>query len=257
MRDGASAYRRLFILLRQEAGTSAPNRINELYREEGLTVRNRRATRRTVRARASILVEARANAHWSVHLVHDQFTEGRRFSILNILDDVTRECLAAVSDTSIPGHRIAQELTALSARHARLSAGYRGGSAFQRTRQANAELLLREFKGRMHDELLNETLFLGFSHATTKIVEWIARYNHQRPHSTYGNQTPAVFAANLPAKRDRLPTPEQLRRSHVATQTPHGINLPGLSSPLSEISVVGDPKSHAETQTGFQGDRDV
>jgi putative transposase len=45
--------------------------------------------------------------------VHDQFALGRRFRILNIVDDVTRECLAAIPDTSISGKRVARELTAL------------------------------------------------------------------------------------------------------------------------------------------------
>ena len=60
-----------------------------------------------------ILVESEANARWSVDFVHDQLACGRRFRILNIVDDVTRECLAAIPDTSISGRRVARELTAL------------------------------------------------------------------------------------------------------------------------------------------------
>ena len=58
-------------------------------------MRKRRARRRAVGTRAPILVEARPNARWSLDFVHDQFACGRRFRILNIVDDVTRECLAA------------------------------------------------------------------------------------------------------------------------------------------------------------------
>jgi putative transposase len=47
--------------------------------------------------------------------VHDQFACGRRFRVLNIVDDVTRECLAAIPDTSISGRRVARELTDLIA----------------------------------------------------------------------------------------------------------------------------------------------
>ena len=63
--------------------------------------------------RAPILVEAKANARWSLDFVHDQFANGRRFRILNVVDDVTRECLAAIPDTSISGKRVARELTTL------------------------------------------------------------------------------------------------------------------------------------------------
>lgn len=97
-------YRRLFILLREQGEPSSINRIYRLYRlyrEEGLTVRKRRARRRAVGTRTPILVEAKINARWSLDFVHDQFTLGRRFRILNIVDDVTRECLAAIPDTSI------------------------------------------------------------------------------------------------------------------------------------------------------------
>jgi putative transposase len=94
-------YRRLFILLRREGERSGLNRVYRLYHEEGLTVRKRRARRRAVRTGAPILVEAKANARWSLGFVHDQFACGSRFRILNIVDDVTRECLAAILDTSI------------------------------------------------------------------------------------------------------------------------------------------------------------
>jgi len=106
-------YRRLFILLRREGERSGKNRIYRLYREEGLTVRKRKARRRAVGTRAPIVVEAKANARWSLDFVHDQFASGRRFRILNVVDDVTRECLAAIPDASIPGRRVARELTAL------------------------------------------------------------------------------------------------------------------------------------------------
>ena len=99
--------------LRREGETAGLNRIYRLYREEGLTVRKRQARRRAVGTRAPILVEAKANARWSLDFVHDQFANGRRFRILNIVDDVTRECLAAIPDTSISGKRVARELTTL------------------------------------------------------------------------------------------------------------------------------------------------
>ena len=106
-------YRRLYILLREQGEPSGINRIYRLYREEGLTVRRRKARRRAIGTRTPILVEAKVNARWSLDFVHDQFAQGRRFRILNVVDDVTRECLAAIPDTSISGKRVARELTTL------------------------------------------------------------------------------------------------------------------------------------------------
>jgi len=89
-------------------------RLRELANQRRrLTVRKRKARRRAVGTRTPILVEAKVNARWSLDFVHDQLAQGRRFRILNIVDDVTRECLAAIPDTSISGKRVARELTKL------------------------------------------------------------------------------------------------------------------------------------------------
>ena len=48
-------------------------------------------------------VPALPNQRWSPDFVRDQMITGRRFRVLNVVDDVTRECLAAVPDTSISG----------------------------------------------------------------------------------------------------------------------------------------------------------
>lgn len=86
-------YRRLFVLLRHVGEPSGITRIYRLYSEEGLTVRKRKARRKALGIRAPILIEARANARWSLDFVHDQFVCGRRFRVLNVVDDVTRGAL--------------------------------------------------------------------------------------------------------------------------------------------------------------------
>ncbi len=236
-------YRRLFVLLRREGEPSGINRIYRLYREEGLTVRKRRARRKAVGTRAPILVEAMPNARWSLDFVHDQFANGRRFRILNIVDEVTKECLGAIPDTSISGRRVARELTAVVQRRGkpgmivsdhgteftcnamlawcRDAASYR--LALHCTGKADAERLLESFNGRMRDELLNETLFFDLDHARAKIANWVADYNLQRPHSSLKYMTPAAYAAHLTATDDRLRNPDQLRRSSVAPTAPLGV----------------------------------
>jgi putative transposase len=112
----ASPASLLGVLLQREEEPSGINRIYRLYREEGLAVRKRRARRKAVGTRAPILVEAKPNARWSLDFVHDQFANGRRFRVLNIVDDVTKDCLGAIPDTSISGRRVARELTTIVAR---------------------------------------------------------------------------------------------------------------------------------------------
>ena len=207
-------YRRLFILLRREGEASGVNRIYRLYREEGLTVRKRRARRRAVGTRAPILVEAKPNARWSLDFVHDQFACGRRFRVLNIVDDVTRECLAAIPDTSISGRRVARELTALIDRRGKPDmivsdhgTEFTSNAILAWSKDHRVEWhyiapgkpmqngYVESFNGRMRDELLNESLFFGLDHARSAIAEWMAGLQHRET---------ALLA--------RLPDPGGLRR---------------------------------------------
>jgi putative transposase len=217
-------YRRLFILLRREGEPSGVNRIYRLYREEGLTVRKRRARRRAVGTRTPILVEVRVNARWSLDFVHDQFALGRRFRILNIVDDMTRECLAAIPDTSISGRRVARELTMLIETRGKPGMIVSdNGTEFT----SNAILgwatdhqvewhyiapgkpmqngFVESFNGRMRDELLNESLFLDLDHTRQLIGAWVTDYNTARPHSALGYQTPAAYAKQLIAPTGAKP----------------------------------------------------
>jgi putative transposase len=84
--------------------------VQRLYREERLVVRKRGGRKRALGLRSPLPVPDRPNACWSLDLLHDQMTDGRRFRVLVIVDDCTRECLGLVSDTSISGARVAREL---------------------------------------------------------------------------------------------------------------------------------------------------
>ena len=109
-------YRRLHILLRREGVMINRKKTQRLYREEGLAVKRRRSRKRAVGTTAPAPVLALPNQRWSLEFVHDQMVSGRRFHVLNVAHDMTRECLAAVPDTLISGHRVVRELTRLIAK---------------------------------------------------------------------------------------------------------------------------------------------
>ena len=236
-------YRRLFILLKREGETSGINRIYRLYREEGLTVRKRRARRRAVGTRAPILIEARPNARWSLDFVHDQFACGRRFRILNIVDDVTRECLAAIPDTSISGRRVARELTALIEHRGKpgMIVSDHGTEftssailAWSKDRRIEWHYIapgkptqngfVESFNGRMRDELLNESLFFGLDHARSAIAEWVEDFNTTRPHSSLDYQTPAAYAKVLTATGSSAAQGEGSAPPPVVQPAPNGVS---------------------------------
>jgi putative transposase len=209
-------YRRLHILLRRDGVLINRKKTQRLYREEGLTVRRRKGRKRAVGARMPPPVLALPNQRWSLDFVHDQLVTGRRFRVLNIVDDVTRECLRAVPDTSISGRRVVRELTDLIAERGRPGMivsdngteltsnavlAWCGEAAvewhYTTPGKPTQNAFVESFNGRMRDELLNETLFMSLSHAREKITAWIDDYNAERPHSSLGYATPAAFAAEL------------------------------------------------------------
>ncbi|MDM7929643.1 MAG: IS3 family transposase [Blastomonas fulva] len=225
-------YRRLHILLRREGVMINRKKTQRLYKEEGLAVRRRRSRKRAVGTRAPAPVLALANQRWSLDFVHDQMASGRRFRVLNVVDDVTRECLVAVPDTSISGHRVVRELTQLIAQRGKPGMivsdngteltsnavlAWCGQSGVEWHYIAPGKPMqngyVESFNGRMRDELLNETLFMSLAHARVEIAAWVEDYNRERPHSSLGYATPAAFAAELNKQ-----WPASLRPTGSATQ---------------------------------------
>jgi putative transposase len=206
-------YRRLHILLRREGILMNHKKLRRLYREERLQVRRRGGRKRAMGTRAPMTVPQGPNQRWSMDFVSDAFSDGRRFRILSIVDDFTRECLALVADTSLPGLRVVRELERLVASRGRPASCLSDNGTeltglavlrwSQETRvewhyiapgkpQQNA--FVESFNGRLRDELLNETLFVSLAHAREVLALWQDDYNTVRPHSGVGNLTPAVYA---------------------------------------------------------------
>ena len=88
-------------------------KLRRLYREEKLQVRRRGGRKRALGTRAPLALPDGPNQRWSLDFVSDAFSDGRRFRILTIVDDFTRECLALVANTSLSGMRVARELDAI------------------------------------------------------------------------------------------------------------------------------------------------
>lgn len=187
-----------------------------LYREEGLTVRKRKSRKRAVGSRILMPMPTHPNQRWSLDFVHDQMVRGRRFRVLNIVDDVTRECLAAIPDTSISGKRVVRELASLITMRGKPDVivsdngteltsnavlGWCGEAQikwhYTTPGKPTENAFVESFNGRMRDELLNDTLFTSIAHAREKVTEWADYYNCERPHSSLGYETPAAFAAKL------------------------------------------------------------
>ena len=183
-------------------------------REGSLAVRKRGGRKRALGTRAPLLPASRANERWSLDFVSDALADGRRFRVLAIVDDFTRECLALVADTSLSGARVTRELDCVIAVRGKpaMIVSDNGteltATAMLRWQQDTGidwhyiqpgkpiqNAFVESFNGRLRDECLNETAYRSLGHARELIAEWHDDYNRRRPHTSLGGLTPAEFAS--------------------------------------------------------------
>ncbi|QHO77694.1 IS3 family transposase [Bradyrhizobium sp. CCBAU 051011] len=214
-------YRRLHVLLKREGYLVNHKKLFRLYREERLAVRRRGGRKRAIGTRAPMTVAMAPNDRWSLDFVSDQLTDGRRFRILTVVDDCTRECLALVADTSLSGARVARELDRLVIERGKpkMVVSDNGSELTSNAILTWADqsrvawhyiapgkpmqnAFIESFNGRLRDELLNETLFTSLAQARVALGCWRADYNDARPHSRLGWKTPSEFAFTCHPRRD-------------------------------------------------------
>ena len=221
MRDVAGerrrfGYRRVHLMLERQGWHVNQKKIRRIYREERLQVKRRGGRKRALGTRRPMLVPNRPNERWSLDFVSNAFTDGRRFRVLAIVDDFSRECLGLVADTSLSGLRVTRELSAIMMRRGRpktiasdngteltsmavlrwcqdTDVGWHYIAPGKPTQNAFVE----RFIGSLRDELLNETLFTTLADAKAHIAAWKEDYNRNRPHSSLGNLTPDEFATKM------------------------------------------------------------
>jgi putative transposase len=145
-------------------------------------VRRRGGRKRALGTRAPMTAPLLPNDRWSLDFVSDQMTDGRRFRIMTMVDDCTRECLARVADTALSGARVARELDRLVADRGkpRMVVSDNGSELTSnailtwadQSRVAGHYIapgkpmqnaFIESFNGRLRDELLNETLFTSLA----------------------------------------------------------------------------------------------
>jgi putative transposase len=225
-------YRRLHVLLEREGLHMNHKKLRRLYHEERLQVRRRGGRKRALGTRRPMVPPSGPNQRWSLDFVSDALCDARRFRILAVVDDFTRECLCLEADTSLSGLRVARELDRVIARRGRpLTCVSDNGTELTSmailtwTQERRVEwhyiapgkpqqnAFAESFIGRLRDECLNETLFTSLAHARAVLAAWKQDYNTVRPHSAIGNQAPAIYARLSAPTMQRDGTLELLRGS--------------------------------------------
>ena len=227
MRELASArirygYRKIRVLLNREGWKVGKKLVYRLYREEGLGLRRRPKSRRTVSAHSRQKPRAEGpNQVWSLDFVADQFTGGRRFRALTVVDVYTRECLAIEVGQSLKGQDVVRVLQRISQQRSAPQVLFCDHGSefssqvmdlwayhnqvkidFSRPGKPTDNAHVESFNGTLRAECLDAHWFAGPTDAVERIEFWRREYNESRPHRALGERTPHEFASEIAASRD-------------------------------------------------------
>jgi len=229
---GRYGYRKIAELLRSTAGWVVNDkRVERIWRREGLKVPAKQPKRGRLWLNDGSCVRLRAehrNHVWSYDFVEDRTHDGRKYRMLNVIDEFTHECLAIRIERSlksadvidvlsdlfilrgVPGHvrsdngpefvakAVQKWIGAVGAKTAYIMPGSPWENGF-----------IESFNARLRDELLDGEIFYSLAEAKIIIESWRRHYNTVRPHGSLGYKPPApeVFVPALAARSAPQPKP--------------------------------------------------
>jgi putative transposase len=200
--------------------------VERIWRREGLKVPTKQPKRGRLWLNDGSCVRLRpqySNHVWSYDFVEDRTHNGKKYRMLNVIDEFTRECIAirvsrrlrsmdvidVLSDLfilrGIPGHVRSDngpEFVAKAVRDWIEAVGAKTAYIMPGSPWENG--YCESFNSKLRDELLNGEIFYTLQEARVVIEAWRRHYNTVRPHSSLGYKPPAPEALLWPAS---LPGP--------------------------------------------------
>lgn len=175
-------------------------RIYRVYTDMKLNIRRRAKKRLPERVKQALMVPSAPNQVWSIDFMSDSLTDGRKFRLLNIIDDFNRESLAVEVDTSLPSLRVGRVLERLVAQRGK-PANIRCDNGpefishkleqwctdkkitlqFIQPGKPMQNAYIERKNGSMRRELLNAYLFNSLAEVRCLSEEWRLDYNEERP----------------------------------------------------------------------------
>lgn len=213
---GRYGYRRITALLRTEGWQVNHKRVERIWRQEGLKVPARQPKRRRLWLNDGSIIRLRAlypDHVWSYDFVMHHTADGKKFRMLTIIDEFTRECLAIDVGRSLTKESVLERLTDLFIRRG-IPEHIRSDNGSEFTAKAVRQWLEalgvktlyitpgspwengynESFNGKLRDEVLNVEIFDTLLEAKILIERWRQHYNQVRPHSSLGYKPPAPEA---------------------------------------------------------------
>ncbi|ULB10219.1 IS3 family transposase [Cereibacter azotoformans] len=226
---GRYGYRRITAMLREAGWVVNVKRVERIWRRERLKVPQKQPKKGRLWLNDGSCVRLRPerpNHVWSYDFVESRTHDGRKFRMLNVLDEFTRECLSIrvsrklnstdVLDVlselfilrGVPGHMRSDnspEFIATAVRTWFAAVGAR--CAFIEPGSPWENGYCESLNSKLRDELLNGEIFYSLAEARIVIEFWRQHYNTRRPHSSLGYRPPAPRAVQWPASTPPPATP--------------------------------------------------
>jgi putative transposase len=235
-------YRFMVAILRREGWRVNRKRVYRLWQQEGFQVPRKQRKKRRLGSIAGGCVRRRAEHKdhvWAWDFVFDRTANGRSLKWLSIVDEYTRECLALEVNRTMTSENVLDvlrdlfvirgvpkylrsdngpEFIALAIRKFLSAAGV--GTLYIEPGSPWQNGYAESFHSRLRSELLDAEVFDNVRQAQCLAGSWQSDYNHYRPHSSLGYQTPAEFAAACAASAPATPALQQHTREHEALPIP-------------------------------------
>lgn len=184
-------------------------RVYRVYSQLRLNIRRRSKKRLPARVKQALFTPETINQVWSVDFMSDSLWDGRKFPLLNIVDDYNREVLSVETDISLPASRLIRVLEQLKEHRGlplmirvdngpefishRLDAWCKENKTqlvFIQPGRPQQNAYVERCNGTIRKELLNAYVFKTLAEVREKAEEWMFDYNHHRPHQALNNRAP-------------------------------------------------------------------
>lgn len=185
-------------------------RVYRVYTQMRLNIRRRAKKRLPARVKQALFQPQAINQVWSIDFMNDSLWDGKRFRLLNVMDDYNREALAIEADTSMPALRVVRVLEKLvftrgKPEMIRVDNGpeFISDKLDNWCKNKGIQLVfiqpgkpmqngyVERLNGSLRRELLNAYVFRTIGQVREQVDEWIHDYNNYRPHDGLENKTPA------------------------------------------------------------------
>lgn len=220
---------KMYYRIRRDGYTWNHKRLHRIYK--ALRMNFRRKVKRRLPARILQPLEqvTALNASWSMDFMSDALTNGRKFRVLNIVDDFNREVLSIEIDTSLPAQRVVRVLEQLVAwrgrpKRIRVDNGpeFISAALMLWCESKGVELrhiqpgrpmqnaYVERFNGSFRRHILDAYLFDNIHQVRQLAEEWMEDYNNDRPHDALSGRSPIEFTVDLWKTRSEFPTNPQV-----------------------------------------------